>query len=138
MVGCALPCLHPLVYRSARSFSCPTAHAPCHLASTVVECKPTRLLKALMGLSSLDKVFRGLLEIPGSPGVPPVQTSDLSLAVPVHRAAPSATQITEILPHSSGELLYLGTESGTVFVVQLPGFRTLDDRTISSEAVLQW
>ncbi|XP_041491899.1 LLGL scribble cell polarity complex component 2 isoform X2 [Microtus oregoni] len=53
-------------------------------------------------------------------------------------AAPSATQITEILPHSSRELLYLGTESGTVFVVQLPGFRTLDDRTISSEAVLQW
>ncbi|CAO2646090.1 LLGL scribble cell polarity complex component 2 [Lemmus lemmus] len=53
-------------------------------------------------------------------------------------AAPSATQITEILPHSSRELLYLGTESGAVFVVQLPGFRTLDDRTISSEAVLQW
>ncbi|XP_037056589.1 LLGL scribble cell polarity complex component 2 isoform X5 [Peromyscus leucopus] len=53
-------------------------------------------------------------------------------------AAPSATQITEILPHSSRELLYLGTESGSVFVVQLPGFRTLDDRTISSEAVLRW
>uniref|UniRef100_A0A8C2N7W0 LLGL scribble cell polarity complex component 2 n=1 Tax=Cricetulus griseus TaxID=10029 RepID=A0A8C2N7W0_CRIGR len=53
-------------------------------------------------------------------------------------AAPSATQITETLPHSSRELLYLGTESGSVFVVQLPGFRTLDDRTISSEAVLQW
>ncbi|XP_055448175.1 LLGL scribble cell polarity complex component 2 isoform X5 [Psammomys obesus] len=53
-------------------------------------------------------------------------------------AAPSATQITEILPHSSRELLYLGTESGSVFVVQLPGFRTLDDRTISSDSVLQW
>ncbi|XP_036052813.1 LLGL scribble cell polarity complex component 2 [Onychomys torridus] len=53
-------------------------------------------------------------------------------------AAPSATQITEILPHSSGELLYLGTESGSVFVVRLPGFCTLDNRTISSEAVLQW
>lgn len=62
----------------------------------------------------------------------------LITAVPVHRAAPSATQITETLPHSSRELLYLGTESGSVFVVQLPGFRTLDDRTISSEAVLQW
>lgn len=136
MVCCAVPCPHPLVYRSARSFSCPTAHVPCHLAPTVVECKLTGILKALMGLSSLDKIFRGL--ILGSPGVPPVQTSDISPAVPVHRAAPSATQITEILPHSSRELLYLGTESGTVFVVQLPGFRTLDDRTISSEAVLQW
>uniref|UniRef100_A0A8C5KG69 LLGL scribble cell polarity complex component 2 n=1 Tax=Jaculus jaculus TaxID=51337 RepID=A0A8C5KG69_JACJA len=53
-------------------------------------------------------------------------------------AAPSATQITVVLPHSSQELLYLGTESGNVFVVQLPGFRLLDDRTISSEVVLQW
>ncbi|KAI4051576.1 LLGL scribble cell polarity complex component 2, partial [Homo sapiens] len=31
-------------------------------------------------------------------------------------AAPSATQITVVLPHSSCELLYLGTESGNVFV----------------------
>lgn len=53
-------------------------------------------------------------------------------------AAPSATQITEILPHSSGELLYLGTESGSVFVVRLPGFCALHDRTISSDEVLQW
>ncbi|XP_030780031.1 lethal(2) giant larvae protein homolog 2 isoform X2 [Rhinopithecus roxellana] len=52
-------------------------------------------------------------------------------------AAPSATQITVVLPHSSCELLYLGTESGNVFVVQLPAFRALDDRTISSDAVLQ-
>uniref|UniRef100_A0A5G2R9D0 LLGL scribble cell polarity complex component 2 n=1 Tax=Sus scrofa TaxID=9823 RepID=A0A5G2R9D0_PIG len=52
-------------------------------------------------------------------------------------AAPSATQITELLPHSSRELLYLGTESGSVFVVQLPAFRSLEDRTISSDAVLQ-
>uniref|UniRef100_A0A8D2IP41 LLGL scribble cell polarity complex component 2 n=1 Tax=Urocitellus parryii TaxID=9999 RepID=A0A8D2IP41_UROPR len=52
-------------------------------------------------------------------------------------AAPSATQITVVLPHSSRELLYLGTESGNVFVVQLPGFRALEDQTISSEAVLQ-
>ncbi|XP_026908165.1 LLGL scribble cell polarity complex component 2 isoform X7 [Acinonyx jubatus] len=52
-------------------------------------------------------------------------------------AAPSATQITVVLPHSSRELLYLGTESGTVFVVQLPAFRTLGDRTIGSDAVLQ-
>ncbi|XP_074177016.1 LLGL scribble cell polarity complex component 2 isoform X5 [Rhinolophus sinicus] len=52
-------------------------------------------------------------------------------------AAPSATQITVVLPHSSRELLYLGTESGTVFVVQVPAFRTLEDKTISSDAVLQ-
>ncbi|XP_017740153.1 PREDICTED: lethal(2) giant larvae protein homolog 2 isoform X3 [Rhinopithecus bieti] len=52
-------------------------------------------------------------------------------------AAPSATQITVVLPHSSCELLYLGTESGNVFVVQLPAFRALEDRTISSDAVLQ-
>lgn len=42
-----------------------------------------------------------------------------------------------VLPHSSRELLYLGTESGNVFVVQLPAFRTLEERTISSDAVLQ-
>lgn len=58
-------------------------------------------------------------------------------AVPILRAAPSATQITVVLPHSSRELLYLGTESGNVFVVQLPAFRTLEERTISSDAVLQ-
>ncbi|XP_047613234.1 LLGL scribble cell polarity complex component 2 isoform X5 [Phacochoerus africanus] len=52
-------------------------------------------------------------------------------------AAPSATQITVLLPHSSRELLYLGTESGSVFVVQLPAFRSLEDRTISSDTVLQ-
>lgn len=68
MVGCALPCPHPLVYRIARSFSCPTAHVPCHLVPTVVECKPTGILKALRSLSSLEKVFQGLLEIPGSLG----------------------------------------------------------------------
>lgn len=59
-------------------------------------------------------------------------------AILVLRAAPSATQITVVLPHSSRELLYLGTESGTVFAVQLPAFRTLGDRTIGSDAVLQW
>uniref|UniRef100_A0A2K6B823 LLGL scribble cell polarity complex component 2 n=1 Tax=Macaca nemestrina TaxID=9545 RepID=A0A2K6B823_MACNE len=52
-------------------------------------------------------------------------------------AAPSATQITVVLPHSLCELLYLGTESGNVFVVQLPAFHALEDRTISSDAVLQ-
>nr|XP_058140709.1 LLGL scribble cell polarity complex component 2 isoform X1 [Dasypus novemcinctus] len=52
-------------------------------------------------------------------------------------AAPSATQVTVALPHSSRELLYLGTESGSVFAVQLPAFRVLEDRAISSDAVLQ-
>ncbi|NXH15920.1 L2GL2 protein, partial [Bucco capensis] len=50
---------------------------------------------------------------------------------------PSATQITAVLPHSSREFLYLGTESGSIFVVELPSFRVLEDRTITSEAVLQ-
>ncbi|KAM8991856.1 LLGL scribble cell polarity complex component 2 isoform 2-T4 [Ara ararauna] len=50
---------------------------------------------------------------------------------------PSATQITAVLPHSSREVLYLGTESGNIFVVELPSFRVLEDRTITSEAVLQ-
>uniref|UniRef100_A0A8C2Y5J0 LLGL scribble cell polarity complex component 2 n=1 Tax=Coturnix japonica TaxID=93934 RepID=A0A8C2Y5J0_COTJA len=51
---------------------------------------------------------------------------------------PSVTQITAVLPHSSREVLYLGTESGNIFVVELPSFRVLEDRTITSEAVLQW
>uniref|UniRef100_A0A8B9J2A9 LLGL scribble cell polarity complex component 2 n=1 Tax=Amazona collaria TaxID=241587 RepID=A0A8B9J2A9_9PSIT len=50
---------------------------------------------------------------------------------------PSATQITAVLPHSSREVLYLGTESGNIFVVELPSFRVLEDRTITPEAVLQ-
>ncbi|KAM3846612.1 LLGL scribble cell polarity complex component 2 isoform 1-T4 [Vipera latastei] len=50
---------------------------------------------------------------------------------------PSATQITAILAHSSQELLYLGTESGNVFVVELPSFRVLEDQIISPEEVLQ-
>lgn len=42
-----------------------------------------------------------------------------------------------VLPHSSRQLLYLGTESGNVFAVQLPAFRTLEEQAISSDAVLQ-
>ncbi|XP_059588107.1 LLGL scribble cell polarity complex component 2 isoform X1 [Alligator mississippiensis] len=52
-------------------------------------------------------------------------------------SSPSATQITVVLPHSSREVLYLGTESGNIFVVELPSFRVLEKRTISSETVLQ-
>lgn len=58
-----------------------------------------------------------------------------SLCMP--RSPPSATQIMAVLPHSSREVLYLGTESGNIFVVELPSFRVLEDRTITSEAVLQ-
>ena len=58
-----------------------------------------------------------------------------SLCIP--RSSPSATQITAVLPHSSREVLYLGTESGNIFVVELPSFRVLEDRTITCEAVLQ-
>uniref|UniRef100_A0A8D0L675 LLGL scribble cell polarity complex component 2 n=1 Tax=Sphenodon punctatus TaxID=8508 RepID=A0A8D0L675_SPHPU len=50
---------------------------------------------------------------------------------------PSATQITVVLTHSSQEVLYLGTESGNVFAVEIPSFKVLEDRTISPEAVLQ-
>ncbi|KGL83103.1 Lethal(2) giant larvae protein 2, partial [Tinamus guttatus] len=57
---------------------------------------------------------------------------------PLHpRSPPSATQITAVLPHSSRAVLYLGTESGSVFVAELPSFRVLEDRTVPSEAVLQ-
>nr|XP_042697051.1 LLGL scribble cell polarity complex component 2 isoform X2 [Chrysemys picta bellii] len=75
-------------------------------------------LKQRSGASELQEEQRFTLR--GPPGSPP-----------------SATQITVVLPHSSREVLYLGTESGTVFVVELPSFRLLEDRTITSEAVLQ-
>ncbi|KAM7146377.1 LLGL scribble cell polarity complex component 2 isoform 1-T1 [Macrochelys suwanniensis] len=75
-------------------------------------------LKERSGASELQEEQRFTLR--GPPGSPP-----------------SATQITVVLPHSSREVLYLGTESGNVFVVELPSFRLLEDRTITSEAVLQ-
>lgn len=78
----------------------------------------------------------GILAL-GPPPPPARIAAGSQAAVPILRAAPSATQITVVLPHSSRELLYLGTESGNVFVVQLPAFRTLEERTISSDAVLQ-
>ncbi|XP_040437511.1 LLGL scribble cell polarity complex component 2 isoform X2 [Falco naumanni] len=75
-------------------------------------------LKQHSGVSELREEHRFTLK--GPPGSPP-----------------SATQITAVLPHSSREVLYLGTESGNIFVVELPSFRVLEDRTITSEAVLQ-
>ncbi|KFQ09141.1 Lethal(2) giant larvae protein 2, partial [Haliaeetus albicilla] len=75
-------------------------------------------LKQHSGASELREEHRFTLK--GPPGSPP-----------------SATQVTAVLPHSSREVLYLGTESGNIFVVELPSFRVLEDRTITSEAVLQ-
>ncbi|KFO13353.1 Lethal(2) giant larvae protein 2, partial [Balearica regulorum gibbericeps] len=75
-------------------------------------------LKQHSGASELREEHRFTLK--GPPGSPP-----------------SATQITAVLPHSSREVLYLGTESGNIFVVELPAFTVLEDRTITSEAVLQ-
>ncbi|XP_047920159.2 LLGL scribble cell polarity complex component 2 isoform X3 [Anser cygnoides] len=75
-------------------------------------------LKQHSGASELREEHRFTLK--GPPGSPP-----------------SATQITAVLPHSSREVLYLGTESGNIFVVELPSFRVLEDRTITSEAALQ-
>ncbi|KFV65441.1 Lethal(2) giant larvae protein 2, partial [Dryobates pubescens] len=75
-------------------------------------------LKQHSGASELREEHRFTLK--GPPGSPP-----------------SATQITAVLPHSSREVLYLGTESGNIFVVELPSFKVLEDRTITSEAVLQ-
>jgi hypothetical protein len=40
-----------------------------------------------------------------------------------------------VLAHSSGELLLLGTEGGHVFVVEVPGFRELEERNISLDQV---
>ncbi|XP_014111397.1 PREDICTED: lethal(2) giant larvae protein homolog 2 isoform X3 [Pseudopodoces humilis] len=75
-------------------------------------------LKQHKGASELREEHRFTLK--GPPGSPP-----------------SATQVTAVLPHSSREVLYLGTESGNIFVVELPSFRVLEDRTITPEAVLQ-
>uniref|UniRef100_A0A3P8WL87 LLGL scribble cell polarity complex component 2 n=1 Tax=Cynoglossus semilaevis TaxID=244447 RepID=A0A3P8WL87_CYNSE len=50
-------------------------------------------------------------------------------------APPSVTRVTAVLAHSSGELLLLGTEGGHVFIVEVPGFRELEERNISLEQV---
>uniref|UniRef100_A0A8C5HVS9 LLGL scribble cell polarity complex component 2 n=1 Tax=Gouania willdenowi TaxID=441366 RepID=A0A8C5HVS9_GOUWI len=53
----------------------------------------------------------------------------------VLRAPPSVTRVTSVLAHSSGELLLLGTEGGHVFIVEVPGFRELEERNISLDQV---
>lgn len=45
------------------------------------------------------------------------------------------TRVTAVLAHSSGELLLLGTEGGHVFIVEVPGFRELEERNISLDQV---
>uniref|UniRef100_F7BKG3 LLGL scribble cell polarity complex component 2 n=1 Tax=Xenopus tropicalis TaxID=8364 RepID=F7BKG3_XENTR len=50
---------------------------------------------------------------------------------------PSVTQIKVLLPHSSGEKLYVGTEGGSVFILELPSLRVLEEKTVGHEAALQ-
>uniref|UniRef100_A0A8C9XET8 LLGL scribble cell polarity complex component 2 n=1 Tax=Sander lucioperca TaxID=283035 RepID=A0A8C9XET8_SANLU len=64
--------------------------------------------------------------------IPP---SDLPLLLLLLSAPPSVTRVTAVLAHSSGELLLLGTEGGHVFVVEVPGFRELEERNISLDQV---
>ncbi|XP_062886919.1 LLGL scribble cell polarity complex component 2 [Mobula hypostoma] len=77
-----------------------------------------KLKKSLDGLSILKEETH--FDLRGQPGAPP-----------------SVTTITVVLPHSSGDVLFLGTEGGCVFVVEQPSFREQEERTITQEAVLQ-
>ncbi|XP_020773816.1 LLGL scribble cell polarity complex component 2 [Boleophthalmus pectinirostris] len=73
-------------------------------------------LQAHKGLSELLEI--GRFTLTGPPG-----------------ALPHVTRVTAVLPHSSGELLLLGTEGGHVFIVEVPGFRELEERNISLDQV---
>uniref|UniRef100_H3CAN4 LLGL scribble cell polarity complex component 2 n=1 Tax=Tetraodon nigroviridis TaxID=99883 RepID=H3CAN4_TETNG len=73
-------------------------------------------LRAHQGLSELLEI--GRFTLTGPPGAPP-----------------SVTRVTAVLAHSSGELLLLGTEGGHVFIVEVPGFRELEERNISLDQV---
>ncbi|XP_042198307.1 LLGL scribble cell polarity complex component 2 isoform X2 [Callorhinchus milii] len=75
------------------------------------------LKKTQDGLTVLKEESRFLLR--GQPGAPP-----------------SVTTVTVVLPHSSGEVLYLGTEGGCVCVVEQPTFKEQHEKTISQEEVL--
>uniref|UniRef100_A0A3B4B3A9 LLGL scribble cell polarity complex component 2 n=1 Tax=Periophthalmus magnuspinnatus TaxID=409849 RepID=A0A3B4B3A9_9GOBI len=74
-------------------------------------------LQAHKGLSELLEI--GRFTLTGPPG-----------------ALPHVTRVTAVLPHSSGELLLLGTEGGHVFIVEVPGFRELEERNISLDQVV--
>ncbi|XP_027884401.1 LLGL scribble cell polarity complex component 2 isoform X2 [Xiphophorus couchianus] len=73
-------------------------------------------LRSHKGLSELLEIGRFLLT--GPPGAPP-----------------SVTRVTSVLTHSSGELLLLGTEGGHVFIVEVPGFRELEEMNISLDQI---
>ncbi|KAM9425929.1 LLGL scribble cell polarity complex component 2 isoform 2-T3 [Pholidichthys leucotaenia] len=73
-------------------------------------------LRGHNGLSELLEI--GRFTLTGPPGAPP-----------------SVTRVTAVLAHSSGELLLLGTEGGHVFIVEVPGFRELEQRNISLDQV---
>ncbi|KAM6951024.1 LLGL scribble cell polarity complex component 2 [Aplochiton taeniatus] len=73
-------------------------------------------LRAHQGASELLEI--GRFTLTGPPGAPP-----------------SVTRVTAVLAHSSGELLLLGTEGGHIFVVEVPGFRELEERNISLEHI---
>ncbi|KAI5103352.1 lethal(2) giant larvae protein-like 2, partial [Silurus meridionalis] len=73
-------------------------------------------LRAHKGVSELLEI--GRFTLTGPPG-----------------AIPSVTRVTAVLAHSSGELLLLGTEGGHVFVVEVPGFRELEENNISMEDI---
>uniref|UniRef100_A0A8C1FZF6 LLGL scribble cell polarity complex component 2 n=1 Tax=Cyprinus carpio TaxID=7962 RepID=A0A8C1FZF6_CYPCA len=82
----------------------------------------------------------GAIKLYGAPGVEFMGLHDENAAVTqVHflpnqvHAPPSVTRVTAVLAHSSGELLLLGTEGGHVFVVEVPGFRELEENNISVE-----
>uniref|UniRef100_A0AAQ5XMT4 LLGL scribble cell polarity complex component 2 n=1 Tax=Amphiprion ocellaris TaxID=80972 RepID=A0AAQ5XMT4_AMPOC len=73
-------------------------------------------LRGHKGLSELLEI--GRFTLTGPPGAPP-----------------SVTRVTAVLAHTSGELLLLGTEGGHVFIVEVPGFRELEERNISLDQV---
>uniref|UniRef100_A0A3Q1G1I4 LLGL scribble cell polarity complex component 2 n=1 Tax=Acanthochromis polyacanthus TaxID=80966 RepID=A0A3Q1G1I4_9TELE len=73
-------------------------------------------LRGHKGLSELLEI--GRFTLTGPPGAPP-----------------SVTRVTAVLAHASGELLLLGTEGGHVFIVEVPGFRELEERNISLDQV---
>uniref|UniRef100_A0A3Q2NYF5 LLGL scribble cell polarity complex component 2 n=1 Tax=Fundulus heteroclitus TaxID=8078 RepID=A0A3Q2NYF5_FUNHE len=81
-------------------------------------------LRGHKGLSELLEIGRFMLT--GPPGY-----ADMMMETSVE----IVTRVTAVLAHSSGELLLLGTEGGHVFIVEVPGFRELEERNISLDQV---